>query len=64
MKSEHPFRDESNHIKIIKFRCQMNLQILNFRFWKVLQKIQFLPSKSEIKDEYRHEFMKYKNFWL
>ena len=63
-KSEHPFRYEFNHTKFIQFRYQMDLQILIFRFWKVLQKFQFLPSKSEINDEYRHGFVKYNHFWL
>jgi len=63
-KSEHPFRDESNHTKITKFRHRIRFKILILYFWKILQNFQFLASKSEISDEYRHGFMKYKHFWL
>jgi len=63
-KSEHPFWDESNHIKIIEFQHRIVFQIRNFRFKKVLQKSQFLPSKSEINDEYWHGFMKYNHLQI
>jgi len=61
-KSEHPFRDESNHTKIIQFRYQMDLQILNFLFWKILEKSDFSSINSRIHDINEHEIMKHNQY--